>query len=188
IYFDEVKDVSEKELANQKRIYELSCINEGKVPETIPYQPGFRHLTNVLLQNELDIEKTIGYFKKQLKNHDDRDRLEMRGRCARNWIVKYAPEEFKFIINKEVSAEVKRHLSAEQRTAMHELAKRLDEKEWEDKDLHEECYIIIKNNNLDPKSFFQAAYKTLISKEKGPKLAAFLIEIKEKAVKLLKSV
>ena len=187
IYFGEVKDVSEKELTNQKRIYELSCVNEGKVPQTIPYQPGFRHLTNVLQQNELDVEKTIDYFKKQLKNQDDRERLEMRARCARNWIVKYAPEEFKFTINKEVPAEVKQHLTAGQRAALHELAKRLEEKEWEDKELHEECYILIKNNNLDPKLFFQAAYKTLISKEKGPKLAAFLIEIKEKAVRLLKS-
>ena len=112
----------------------------------------------------------------------------MRARCARNWIVKYAPEEFKYTINKAVPQDVKDKLTKEQRAALHELAKRLDEKEWEDKELHEECYIILKNNNLDTKNFFTACYNVLISKDKGPKLAAFLIEIKEKAIPLLKSV
>src|SRR3989338_1149832 len=188
IYYGEQKDVSEKELANQKRIYELSCVEEGKVPKAIPYQPGFRHITNVLLQNELDIEKSIGYFEKQLKSKEDKERLHLRAICAKNWILKYAPEEFKYTINKAVPQDVKDKLTKEQKASLHELAKRLEEKEWEDKELHEECYIILKNNNLDTKNFFTACYNVLISKDKGPKLAAFLIEIKEKAIPLLKSV
>ncbi len=188
IYYGEHKDVSEKELANQKRIYELSCVKEEEIPKTIPYQPGFRHITNVLLQNELDIEKSIGYFEKQLKSKEDRERLHLRAVCAKNWILKYAPEEFKYTINKTVPQDVRDKLTKEQKASLHELAKRLEEKEWEDKELHEECYIILKNNNLDTKNFFTACYNVLISKDKGPKLAAFLIEIKEKAVPLLKSV
>lgn len=188
IYYGEKKDVSEKEFANQKRIYELSSVEEGEIPKQIPFQPGFRHLCNILQQNEMDVEKTIGYFRAQLKKKEDKQRLECRAVCAKNWLLNYAPEEFKFSINKTVPETVKSALSKNQRLAMHELAKQLAEKEWEDKDLHEECYVILKNNNLEPKDFFSAAYKALINKEKGPKLAAFLIEIKEKAVLLLKSV
>ncbi len=185
IYYSEEKNISEKELANQKRIYELSCIDEAKIPKTIPFQPGFRHLTNVLQQNDLDIEKTIRYFKNQLQHKEDKARLQRRAECARKWILTYAPEDFRFTINKTVPS---LHLSKEQKSALHDLAKRLAEKEWEDKDLHEECYIIMKNHGLNPQQFFSAAYQTLISKEKGPKLAAFLIEIKERAIKLLKNV
>lgn len=188
IYYEEKKDVSEKELANQKRIYELSCIEEGKIQKQMPFQPGFRHLTNILQQNEMDVEKTIGYFRAQLKNKEDRQRLECRAVCAKNWLLNYAPEEFKFSINKTVPEAVKSSLTKSQQLAMHELAKRLAEKEWEDKDLHEECYVILKNNSLETKDFFSVAYKVLINKERGPKLAAFLIEIKEKAILLLKSV
>lgn len=188
IYFGEFKDVSEKERANQRRIYELSCVHETKIPKTIPFQLGFRHLTNVLQQNEMDVEKTVHYFKAQLKNKEERYRLVMRAQCAKNWLEKYAPEEFKFMLNKHVPEEIQVQLTKEQRTALHELAKQLEKKEWEDKELHEECYIILKNHNLNPQDFFKAAYKVLISKERGPKLAAFLIEIKEKAVQLLKSV
>lgn len=188
IYYDEHKDVSEKELANQKRIYELSCVEEGEIQKAMPYQPGFRHLTNVLQQNEMDVEKAIGYFEKQLKTKEDRERLHMRAVCTKNWLLKHAPEEFKFTIHKAVPQNIKDKLTKEQKDALHELAKRLEEKEWEDKELHEECYIILKNNNLDTKSFFTACYNVLIGKDKGPKLAAFLIEIKEKAILLLKSV
>jgi lysyl-tRNA synthetase class 1 len=182
IYYSEEKDVSEKELINQKRIYELSCIDAPA--KKIPFQPGFRHLTNVLQQNELDVEKTVEYFKKQLKHTEDKEKLQKRAECAKNWIVKYAPEDFTFSINKTTP-----HISLtkEQKAALHELAKRLEEKEWEDKDLHEECYVIMKNHGLNPLLFFTAAYQVLISKNKGPKLAAFLIEIKERAVKLLKN-
>lgn len=188
IYFGEFKDVTEKELINKKRIYELSCVDEANIPKNMPYQPGFRHLTNVLQQNEMDVEKTIKYFKAQLKNKEDKARLEMRASCVKNWLLKYAPEDFKFSINKHVSEEIRAQLTKEQRAALFEIARRLAEKEWEDKDLHEEFYIILKNNNLNPADFFKAAYKVLIGKERGPKLAAFLIEIKEKAIPLLKSV
>ncbi|PIN80868.1 lysine--tRNA ligase, partial [Candidatus Woesearchaeota archaeon CG10_big_fil_rev_8_21_14_0_10_34_8] len=131
-------------------------------------------------------DKTIGYYEKQLKNKNDKDRLRTRSVCAKNWIEKYAPEDFKFSVNKKVPANL--NLSKEQKAACRNLASVLLDKEWEDKELHEECYIIMKNHNLEPKDFFSACYRVLISKDNGPKLAAFLIEIKERAVKLLESV
>ena len=41
----------------------------------------------------------------------------------------------------------------------------------------EEFYVIIKNNNLEIKDFFNAAYGVLINKQKGPKLASFVLSI-----------
>lgn len=188
IYYGEFKDVSDKELENQKRIYELSAVDETKISKHIPFQPGFRHLTNVLQQNDLDIDKTIGYFEKQLKHKEDKERLVRRAHCAKNWVVKYAPEDFKFTLNTYVPTDVKHALTTEQKAALHDLANRLQERTWEDKALHEECYIIMKNHNLQIKDFFSACYMVLINKQKGPKLAAFLIEIKDRAIGLLKSV
>lgn len=183
IYFGEQDVKNEKELANQKRIYELSHV--GPIQKKIPFQPSFRHLTNVLLINNLDIEKSISFYEKQLKDKADKEKLRTRAQCAVNWLNKYAPDDFKFTIN-EKPPKVK--LSKNQIAALKDLAKILKQKEWEDKELHEECYIIIKNNDLEIKDFFTAAYKVLISKEKGPKLAAFLIEIKEQAIKLFEQV
>ncbi len=188
IYYGEIKVANEKDRTNQQRIYELSCVYPEKIQKTMPFQPSFRHLTNVLQQNEMDIDKTIGYYEKQLKNNEDKERLRTRALCAKNWLLKYAPEDFTFHVAEAVSDEVKNSLTKEQKAAFHDLAQALAERSWEDKELHEECYIILKNHSLEPHDFFSACYKVLMNKEKGPKLAAFLIEIKERAIKLLKSV
>jgi lysyl-tRNA synthetase, class I len=186
IHYGKQKVKNEKELANQKRIYELSMVEEGKVPKTMPFQPGFRHLTNILLQNELDIDKTIAYYKKDLKNKKDEKKLKARALCAMHWLENYAPEDFKYTVNKAVPKNLK--LTKEQKNALHDLAKALGENDWGAKELHTRCYEIMKAHNLEGKDFFTACYKVLISKEKGPKLAAFLTEIKERAIKLLESV
>ncbi len=177
IYYDQ-ETVSEKKKANQKRIYELSCID--KIPQEIPYQPSFRHLTNVLLIHGLDIEKAVGYYEKQLKNKTDKERLHHRANCAKNWINQYAPDDFKYAIATKLPAGLK--LSNEMKKAFRTLAKRLQEKEWTDKELHEEFYIIIKNLELEIKDFFKASYTVLINKNKGPKLANFILTIGRKKV------
>ena len=54
----------------------------------MPYQPGIRHLTTLLQINNFNIEKTVGYFEKQLNSDFDKKRLRVRAQCAINWIKK----------------------------------------------------------------------------------------------------
>ena len=150
----------------------------------IPFQPSFRHLTNVLLCNNLDINKSIRYYEDQLKDPHDKQRLHQRAQCAINWINKYAPDDFRYSIQDHVLPEVKTRLTDNQKKALKDIARVLQERTWTDEDLHEEFYIIMKNHGLDMQQFFTAAYNVLINKNRGPKLAAFLIEIKDHAVKL----
>jgi len=191
IYYGEEKAKNEKEDTNQRRIYELSAVDEdlGRLPEKIPYQPSFRHLCNVILMNGMDAEKSISFYEKQLKDEFDRQRLKTRAVCAVNWLKKYAPDEFKFVIQDEVADETRNKLSGEQKKALKDIAAVLKKRQdWNDEKLHEEFYIIMQNNRLDIKDFFKAAYNVLINKDRGPKLAAFVLEIKEKAIKLFEQV
>jgi len=182
IYFG-LENINEKKAEKFKIAYELSQID--KIPQTIPYQPGFRHLTMLLQINNFDFEKVVNYFEKELKNAYDRKRIRSRAECAANWLKKYAPEEFKFSVQEKPGAGV----SAQEKKVFYQLAEKLDEKEWTDKELHEEMYIICSNNAFPPKDFFTAAYKVLINKEKGPRLASFILEIgRKKVAKLFKSV
>lgn len=182
IYFG-VEKVSEKEEIKQRVAYELSYI--GTIPKTIPYQPGFRHLTTILQIHSLDVEKTIAYFEKELKNDHDKKRLRVRAECAKNWLLLHAAEEFKFTVQQEA----KREVSPVEKKILQALATKLREKEWTDTELHEEMYILCKNNDVQPKDFFTLAYRVLINKEKGPRLAAFILEIgREKVAKLFSSV
>ncbi len=60
IFYDKEK-VKEKEVSKQKRIYELSCLD--KPNKKMPFQPGFRHLTNVLQTNGFNMDKVVEYYK-----------------------------------------------------------------------------------------------------------------------------
>ena len=178
IYFG-VETANEKETVKHKVAYELSYI--GAIPKTIPYQPGFRHLTTLLQIQSLDVNKTVAYFEKELKNEHDRKRLRARAECAKNWLLKHAPEEFTFSVQEKSTATV----SPAEKKLLHQIAEKLVERAWIDTELHEEMYILCKNNDVQPKDFFAAAYRVLINKEKGPRLASFILAIGVKKVAVL---
>ncbi len=182
IYFG-LEKVSEKESIKQKAAYELSYI--GKIPKTIPYQPGFRHLTTLLQIHDLDVKKTTGYFKNELKNAHDKRRLHTRAECARNWLLKHAPEEFRFTVQEKCLVT----LAPEEKKILHLAAEKLAERGWNDIELHEEMYILCKNNNFPPPDFFKVAYRVLINKDQGPRLASFILAIgKNRVARLLQAV
>ncbi len=182
VYFG-IEKIGDKKAVKEKAAYELSYI--GKIPSSIPYQPGFRHLTTLLQINNLDVDKVVKYFEKELKNQHDKKRLRIRAECAKNWLQKYAPEEFTFSVQETSTVQ----LTASQKKVIHDLAQKLLEREWTDVDLHEEMYVLCKNHTLSPQDFFKVAYKILINKEKGPRLAAFILEIgRKKVAALFKSV
>ncbi len=182
IYYG-LEKVNEKEAVKQRVAYELSYI--GKIPKTIPYQPGFRHLTTLLQIHNLDVEKAVRYFESEIKHEHDKKRLHTRALCAKNWLQKYAPDEFRFSVQEKAQVT----LASEQQAILHTLAQKLRERNWTDVELHEEIYILCKNANVQVKDFFTLAYKVLIHKEKGPRLASFILAIgKEKVAKLFQSV
>lgn len=178
IYFG-LEKVDEKEEEKSKVAYELSYL--GKIPKNIPYQPGFRHLTTLLQLYNLEVGKVIDYFEKELKKEHDKKRLRLRAECAKNWLQKYAPGEFRFTVQERCQVT----LGKEERKILRELAKRLKEKKWNEIELHEEFYVLCTNYNFPVKEFFKTAYRVLINKERGPRLASFILEIgKEKVAEL----
>jgi len=183
IYF-KAHEVTEAEYEKQKRIYEMSCVD--KPPKKLPFQPTFRHLTNVLLTHELNIENAVGYYEDQLKDEADKKRLHLRATCAKNWIENHAPDDFKYSINKTLPKDLK--LDSKMTKTFKDIAEQLTKRDWNPEDLHLEFYTIVKNNEVVPKEFFQVAYTVLINKIKGPKLAAFILIIgKEKVAELFKA-
>lgn len=184
VYFGEEK-ASAKDEAQKKRTYELSCI--GAPPNRLPFQPSFRHLTNVLLVHELNIEKAIGYYEEQLTHKEDRDRLRNRAICAKNWLEKHAPEDFKYSVQTQVNKDIE--IPQEYKDLFREVAYRLKEKSWTDQELHEEFYVLITNRELQVKDFFKYAYGVLINRERGPKLANFILTIgKDKVADLFEQI
>ena len=175
---------NEKKMAMAKRVYELSQI--GELPTEMPFQPSFRHLTNILQINDGDISKAREYYKDEIKNERDERRFTQRSECALHWLKTYAPEDFKFNINQEAPA---LNLDEKQKSFF-SIVKTTLENDWSnfntDKELHEKLYEHMHEVELTPGDVFPLLYQTLISKEKGPKLAGFIRTIgKERVVKLM---
>src|SRR3989344_2755640 len=179
IYFG-LEKVNEKDTQKNKIAYELSSIK--MVPKSMPYQPGFRHLTTLLQIHSLDTDKVIAYYVKELNDPIDRERVRVRTDCAKNWLKKYAPEEFKFTVQEKCQVT----LVPKEKDILKQLAAKLLERNWTDIELHEEIYILCKNNNFPANDFFKLAYNVLINKDKGPRLASFILAIgKDRVAKLL---
>lgn len=184
IYFC-VTEANEKKKEKESRIYELSQIKE--VPKTISYQIPFRHLTNLLLINSLDVEKTISSLS-DVKD-DQIDRLREKAICAKNWIEKYADDEFKWTLS---DGNIDNYnFNENEKSALRSLS-RMCENELDvksEKDISTRIYDIAHENSIEPQDLFKCAYLTLINREKGPRLAGFLKSIgKEKTVKILSQV
>ena len=66
------------------------------------------------------------------------------------------------------------------------LKERLEKNKFTEKKLFEEFYNICKEVDIKNTDFFKAAYRVLINKERGPKLANFILVLgKERVVGLL---
>ena len=181
IYFGAEKVKNPREFEKQKRIYELSAVDQP--PKKLPVQISIRHLTNILQTYENDIEKTKEFFKDDIKDKIDEQRFVTRARCTINWLEKYAPEEFKFKVQDKVSVDV----SEKEKAVMKKVAQLLKKGKIDEKELHNQFYEFSREEGIEPQEFFKAAYKVLINKEKGPKLAAFLIILGPKAIDLFES-
>ncbi|MBN2112012.1 lysine--tRNA ligase [Candidatus Woesearchaeota archaeon] len=175
IYFDKEEGISGKEKEKQKRIYELSCV---KIPKKMPFQPSFRHLTNMLQIHEMDIGKAMKEY--DLKTEGDKKKFRARAQCCINWLMHYADDNFKFKVKDDVPPGLE--LSAGQKKALAKIADVLKTDVKGDAELHEKIYGISQEAGIKPAELFKAAYKVLINKEKGPRLANFILTIGKKRV------
>ena len=185
IYHGAVKLDNKKEEQHLKRLYQIS--NPKKILK--PLDMTFSHavISAQVFPEKKDIVaslKKTGHYKKE-REKEIFERVEK----AKTWLEKYAPEEEKLEIQNDVPKGLK--LSEKQKEALHLVAERLKEKKkkWNEKTLFEEFYKICKDEvKIPPKEFFKAGYLVLLNKERGPKLANFVLTLGEKAIGLFEKV
>jgi lysyl-tRNA synthetase class 1 len=190
-YYGLFDEKNPKKAANMKRTYELSMVSDKNgnraVQKELPIQPSFRHLTTVTQSCSFDMDKIIESFGDEIKNEFDRQRVIDRVTCVEHWLSKYAPEEMTFKINDVVSSDFIDNLTNHEKAAIKDVAKIL--MEFDDaRELMSEFKLIIERHNLVTMDFFKLMYNLVISKDKGPKLALFMIENKNKMISLLNEI
>ena len=184
IYFGLEKADTEKETAHEKRAYELSYI--GNIPAKIPSQVPLSLASMAVQTVNFDTEKSIAILQKIGKatkklSPAEHKYLSERLRDAVSFVKEFAPEEYKFTVSEKINSVILAQLSDVQKSALKKLAEDL-KKEFSQEELEKHLYDLAKKFDLKSNEFFSAAYLVLIGKERGPRLAPFLLSLDQKFV------
>lgn len=107
--------------------------------------------------------------------------LEEWAKYAKVWVEKYASEDEKFEVKKELPKET-RNLSKEQKELLKKIAKELDKK-ISAEDFQTKIYEIGKELELGGSKTFEAIYISLLGKNHGPKAAWLILSLDKEFVK-----
>ncbi|RLE50268.1 MAG: lysine--tRNA ligase [Candidatus Methanomethylicota archaeon] len=111
---------------------------------------------------------------------DKADIEDMKSRLiqAKNWVLKYAPSEFKFNISAKLSEDIKSRLSEKQRIFLLRLLEILaKEEEVDERGLQNKVFELARELSLNPPDAFKATYLVILGAEKGPRLAPLLLAL-----------
>ncbi|MBT3940524.1 lysine--tRNA ligase [Candidatus Woesearchaeota archaeon] len=181
IYFGK-EQVIPRDKAHWSRVYEMSAVN--KPPRSLPIQPAIRtcvEFMNIYRDPKKASEEYAKQFK--VKKKADVDRILLIMTLMGNWLAKYAPDRYRFELQENPTTE---GLSVDQREALKDLAKALGKSYKTVDQLIPVFGNIAKAHNLTLKEFFPAVYQVLINRERGPRLAPFVLAVgKNKIAKII---
>ncbi len=166
-------------------LYQLSQVKE--IPKEMPVQLDYSNAVIAVqtfpgmpLKELANILHAKGWIHKKTLSDYDKERLAKRLQLAKNWLDKYAPEDIKFSVQEDVPKGIK--LSDKEKEALRLLAEALKGKEWEQQELFNEFYSICRKTGIKNTDFFRAAYNVLLNKDRGPKLAPFILVLGKERV------
>lgn len=162
--YDDYQKFSNSKDSEEKRIFELSQV--GKVQKV----PSVRFSTLAQWVQMPNMEEQI-----------KKEGLGQWAKYARVWVEKYAPEDEKFTIQKELPEEA-RKLSKEQKELLSKIAGEL-EKKWKAEDFQTRIYDIGKEAGLNGAKTFEAIYLSILGKNHGPKAAWLILSLDKEFVK-----
>lgn len=146
------------------RSFELSQISEAKKPPSIRFS---------VLSQWVQMPNMDGEIKKQ--------RLEEWAKYARVWVERFAPEDQKFTIAKELP-EISSSLFGKQKELLGKVTGLVDQK-LSPEELQTKIYETGKELGLNGNETFQAIYLSLIGKDHGPKAAWLILSLDSEFVK-----
>ncbi len=183
IYSGDTSLDNKKDEAHIKRLYEISSLDLKKKALGL----SFSHAAMIaqLFEKEEDIIKSLkktGHYKEE-----EKDTIFDMMQKAKVWLKKYAPEDMKFEVQKTVPKGLE--LTEKQISALHKIAKALRQKDYDEKTLFEEFYNIKNELDISPGELFKAAYNVLLNRNRGPKLAPFILALgKDRVAELFEKV
>lgn len=173
-----------------RRTIELSSTAELRIaPEDEPVRvPSFRPLSMILQIYDGDVDRALAWYGAigEVATDAERERFRVRAERVWNWIVDFAPEEFRYRIREAPSDA---SLDGEPRQILERLVGVLEATpDIAEADLIEHLKTLCEGTSLGPKEFYPYAYDLLIAREKGPKLSTLVTAMgTERALPLLRA-
>lgn len=184
IFYAKEHAQSEKLDKRIARSYELSLI--GKPTKEIPQRISYSF--SILLSQLFDAEKNISdveelmlnaaHIERKL-NNDEKNAVQLQLKRTKNWIDKFAPDQYKIKFLEDASAA---NVSANVKELFKEIAPMIDKAKSAD-ELQTKIYELTKSKNIAPKEMFQALYGILIGKQFGPKIGTLIFALGKERVK-----
>lgn len=172
IYFGEKEISNERELAHMKRLYEYVCFLKPEEPEISLQYNMLANLFRIVPEKNVvrKILEEMGRIPEKLSKPGE---TELGGRLenAMNWTS-----------DSEGEKEIEIRLDEKQAKALAQIASELKGSKWVEKDLEARLYEIAKENDMQTKELFSAAYQVLLGAPYGPKLAMLILAIGQKEV------
>jgi lysyl-tRNA synthetase class 1 len=194
--YDELKSIylgtknleNEKDREHARRLYEM-VRRKSDIPVDVDY--GFCAVVGQITAND---EEALGILERtgHMRNPtpEKKELILERVKKARFWAQHHAPERLLFRIAEHVTDDVRARLTDVQKKALSSLHARLKSswatgQELKEADVSAALIEEAKRAGLEPKQMYEASYLMLLGKTSGPKLAPFILALKEKALALL---
>lgn len=134
----------------------------------------FGHILTLYQMYQGDVSKIESTLKTSGFN-PDHETLVHRLTYAKRWLEKFAPEDMKFSIQKDVPPSA-HALGDKQKQALQKLSVFFSSPKTA-KDIHEGIYAIKNELGIEPNDVFKAVYQSILGKDKGPRAGLFLASL-----------
>ena len=181
-YFNPDEIDNERKQEHWKRVYELAMVD---IPDEQPVRIPFQHASFIAQTVPEDEWKTKAIESLKRTEHVPEDigdrgigQVIERLQKAKYWAREHAPEDYRYEINYSVPDHIAKDLNDNQKEAMILLAEMLDDGNFEDQDdLDGKIFDVKEESELGTGEFFTVAYKTMLSREQGPRLSRLILSI-----------
>lgn len=164
------------------RTFELCQLDFPKKPADL-WHMRFSTLAFIIQMPHLTVEKEAEALKGSSLTENETKDLEERVFYVRQWIGKYAPDEYKFTMVQGPNDHFVTHpLSEKQIHALRELRDALEKTSWMGNEIHQSIHTIKEKRALPPKELFTPLYRMFLNRDNGPQIGWFLSTIPQKQV------
>ncbi|RLG86339.1 MAG: lysine--tRNA ligase [Thermoprotei archaeon] len=167
IYFGLKRGRNKKEEMKLRRRYELAMLNNPP-PE---YEPRISYRVAAQIA-QIYPEKAWLTVVRRITGRNSMKALR-RISLAKNWVIKYMPDDFRISIVQDISY-IKEKLTRKEQNILRDLAKSICNLKTED-DVWCEMRRVSERHEVTLDKIFKLLYKVLLGKEYGPRLPALLL-------------